>query len=112
MLTDDGAFAVMCRMLGLEEITDIISMPDATIREKCGEGEEASKLADGLIKLKRETQRQLIVALLGSEAGASRAASEAGAAGAATSGTDDIEDIYNRMNRAPAKYSANGTRQW
>jgi len=108
MLTRDAAFAVMCRMLGLEEITDIIRVPDATIREKCGEGEEAYRLANLLISLKKETQWQAIAALGGSEAGA------AGAAGAAGSGTyNDDEERHRRMAAGPVtRYGANGIRQW
>jgi hypothetical protein len=84
-------------MLGLEEITDIIRVPDATIHEKCGECEE---LANELIKVKRETQRQVIAALRKSEAGA------------ATSGTG-VEEMYNKMNGGPVtRYGANDPRVW
>jgi hypothetical protein len=96
MLTDEAAFGAMCRMLGLSEITDIMSVPDATIREKCGDGAEGHELANLLINLKRETQRQAIAALTGSGAGAS-----GGGGGGGDGGPVDMGDAYGRMGGGP-----------
>ena len=92
MLTHEGAFAAMCRMLGLAEITEIIGVSDATIREKCGEDAQGRQLATLLIALKRETQRQAIAALVGGDAGG---------AGGGSGGQLDVQDAHNRMGGHP-----------
>jgi hypothetical protein len=104
MLTHDEAFGVMCRMLGLTEMTDIIRMPDATIRDKCGQGEEAYQLANLLISLKKQTQRDAIAALSGSGSGAA-----GGGAGGGSGGQVDMQDAHNRMGGGqPPAYGGYG----
>jgi hypothetical protein len=61
--TSKEAFRVMCRVLGLDDIIEIISVSDATIEARCGDSAELAAL---LIKLKQETQRQSIAVLTGS----------------------------------------------
>jgi hypothetical protein len=87
-------------MLELTEITDIIRVSDATIRAKCGEGAEAYALANLLISLKRQTQRQAIAVLTESGAGAS-GGGEAGGGGG-YGGQVDMGDAYSRMGAGQA----------
>jgi hypothetical protein len=53
-LTHEEAHCVMCNVLGLGDITELITMSDETIRVRCA---DSPQFADLLIVLKKETLR-------------------------------------------------------
>lgn len=57
--TDDQAFASICAALDIEDIVHLVRVSDETIRSKC-----IPELAQLLIDLKEETQRQVCARLV------------------------------------------------
>jgi hypothetical protein len=87
--TDDQAFAAICAALGIGDIVQLVGVSDDTIRSKC-----IPELAELLIELKRETQRQVARRLAG-------LAAKANAVLAKTNTRDDsLRCRLQRLNNA------------